>query len=147
MKLKVLRPVNKKFQISSPFGWRMHPLTGKKEFHNGTDFACPEQTEVVAMADGQVIKVGYENEEDHGQGFGLRIIQKAKINKEIFYLYYAHLSLTNVRINYFVKKGEEIALSGNTGFTSGAHLDVRVRENDTGDFRDIDFYDRKECQI
>jgi murein DD-endopeptidase MepM/ murein hydrolase activator NlpD len=104
--------------ITSGFGWRRHPITGKREFHKGYDIANRPYTTVVATADGVVSSVkrwgGYGNtiEIDHGYGFSTR---------------YAHLARVYVRRGEKVKRGQKIAAMGSTGFVTGTHLHYEVR--------------------
>jgi murein DD-endopeptidase MepM/ murein hydrolase activator NlpD len=104
--------------ITSGFGWRRHPITGKREFHYGYDIANRPYTTVVATADGVVASVkrwgGYGNtiEIDHGYGFSTR---------------YAHLARVYVQRGQKVKRGQKIAAMGSTGFVTGTHLHYEVR--------------------
>lgn len=143
MKLEDLyRPVSRQFDISSPYGvMRTIKIDGKTTTrkHNGVDFKCPERSAVYAMMPGQIHEVGYENEKDPDQGYGYRIIQKGEWNDKIYWVFYAHLAWSIVHKNYFVIAGETIAISGNTGRSSGPHLHVSVRENNTGNYVDFSF--------
>ncbi len=103
--------------LTSPFGFRWG------SFHTGLDIAAPIGQPVIACADGKVIFTGsrkrfrrYGNTVmlDHGKGV---------------YTYYAHLSEINVRKGQSVKKGQKIALVGNTGRSTGPHLHLEVRVN------------------
>ena len=104
--------------ITSGFGWRYHPITGKREFHKGYDIANRPYTTVMAAADGVVSSVkrwgGYGNtiEIDHGYGFSTR---------------YAHLARVYVQRGQKVKRGQKIAAMGSTGFVTGTHLHYEVR--------------------
>ena len=104
--------------ITSGFGWRRHPITGKREFHKGYDIANRPYTSVVATADGVVSSVkrwgGYGNtiEIDHGYGFSTR---------------YAHLARVYVKRGQKVGRGQKIAAMGSTGFVTGTHLHYEVR--------------------
>ena len=106
-------------RISSAFGNRVHPITGETSFHNGIDFAVPEGTEVVSPADGEVRSVytagagGLQLVIDHDNGFATG---------------YAHLSRAEVVPGERVKQGQVIALTGNTGTTTGAHLHFTMRD-------------------
>lgn len=106
---------------SSPFGMRVHPITGAARMHEGTDFAAPEGTPITAMHQGKVVHAGvmggYGNLViiDHGGGITTR---------------YAHMSRIDVKTGQSVKAGQRIGAVGNTGQSSGAHLhlEVRIRE-------------------
>lgn len=110
----VRRPVSSKYRISSSFNpTRVHPVTGLLRPHNGTDFATPIGTPVVATGDGVVSRVinhkyaGLYIEISNGQTYSTRFL---------------HLSKALVKKGQRVKRGQKIALSGNTGRTTGAHL-------------------------
>jgi len=105
-------------RCSSPFGWRIHPITHKPEFHKGYDIANLSGTPIRATADGIVsfagIRHGFGNtvEIKHGYGFKTR---------------YAHLRKYIVRRGQPVKKGNIIGYLGSTGFSTGPHLHYEVR--------------------
>lgn len=113
-------PINNYSRISSPYGYRIHPLTGKRELHTGVDLACSIDTPVYATSDGVVdfAKDGWNG------GYGIMV----KIDHSFgFKTYYAHLNSFVVQRGDFVKKGQLIAYSGNTGISSGPHLHYEVR--------------------
>lgn len=105
-------------KVTSKYGERIHPITKQKKFHNGIDIAMPENTKIYNVLAGKVYKV-YENKTG-----GKQLIIK-HING--YYTGYAHLNK-----NDFFKEGENvsvndiIALSGNTGMSTGAHLHLTV---------------------
>lgn len=107
-------PTRKPFRISSSFNAnRLHPITGSKSPHNGVDLATPSGTELVATGDGVVTRVATHKYAgkyivlDYTGPYGSR---------------YLHLSKILVKNGQRVKRGQVIALSGNTGRTTGAHL-------------------------
>lgn len=142
-KLKLLRPVEERYLISSPFGLRIHPLSGKEKMHNGTDFATSVGVTVRAVVDGVIFRSGWQDPEDYMKGFGLRVWQKCEINKIPFYIWYGHLHNTLVVQDQVVKEGDDIGQSGNTGDSSGPHLHWQARMIDTGDFYDAEFYNKE----
>ncbi len=106
------------YRLSSSFGYRSDPFSGRKKRHTGLDFACKTGNEVHATADGVVETVrtdtyGYGKYiiVDHGFGYKTR---------------YAHLSRIDVKVGDKVKRGSAIALSGNSGRSSGPHLHYEV---------------------
>lgn len=113
------RPV-KQGWISSGFGWRTDPFSGKRSFHDGIDFAGKFRSDVVAVASGVVMRIhnhpglGKTVEVDHGGGYATR---------------YAHNDRILVTEGETVKKGQPIALLGNTGRSTGPHLHFEVRLN------------------
>jgi murein DD-endopeptidase MepM/ murein hydrolase activator NlpD len=91
--------------------------------HSGQDFAVPSGTEVVAAHGGTVVKAGGNGAGD-GPAYGNAIVIKHG-NKT--YSQYAHLSRIHVKVGQIVKTGQRIALSGNTGNSSGPHLHFEIR--------------------
>lgn len=113
------RPV-KRGWMSSLFGWRNDPITGKRAFHEGIDFASRPKSEVVAVAAGVVVwagrrwGLGETVEVNHGNGYTTL---------------YAHNSKLLVKVGDTVKKGQQLALVGSTGRSSGPHVHFEVRFN------------------
>jgi murein DD-endopeptidase MepM/ murein hydrolase activator NlpD len=105
---------------SSPFGMRIDPFTGELSFHPGIDFAGPEGEPVKAVAAGVVTwagpRSGYGNmvEIDHGNGYSTL---------------YGHSEKILVHVGEVVKKGQEIALLGSTGRSTGPHVHFEVLYN------------------
>ncbi|MGM0426364.1 MAG: peptidoglycan DD-metalloendopeptidase family protein [Thermodesulfobacteriota bacterium] len=103
--------------LSSRFGQRTSPFTGKEEFHEGIDISARMSTPIVVTADGVVAFSGREQgygrviKIDHGHGLSSK---------------YAHLQKPLVKQGQRVKRGESIGLVGNTGKTTGAHLHYEV---------------------
>ena len=137
LKNNLLRPVPIAFKISSPIGNRM--LNGKPEFHKGIDFSVPIGTEIKAMEDGLIFRAGYENPNDIKQGFGLRIWQEIILENEKYYVWYGHTSELKVKEGSIVKRGDVIALSGNSGSSTGPHLHVQIRKKNTNQIYGMEF--------
>ncbi|MEU1698883.1 M23 family metallopeptidase [Streptomyces pseudogriseolus] len=91
--------------------------------HSGQDYAVPTGTPVVAAHGGTVVKAGGNGAGD-GPAYGNAIVIKHG-NKT--YSQYAHLSSVHVKVGQVVKTGQKIALSGNTGNSSGPHLHFEIR--------------------
>lgn len=91
--------------------------------HSGQDFAVPVGTKVEAAHAGTVVKAGPNGGGD-GPAYGNAIVIKHSNGK---YSQYAHLSKIQVKVGDKVKTGEQIALSGNTGNSSGPHLHFEIR--------------------
>ncbi len=106
--------------MSSRFGYRMSPFTGKREFHRGIDVATRMSAPIVAPADGIVSFTGRDG------GFGRMLTLKhgyGLVTK------YAHLKKALVKKGQRVKRGETIALVGNSGRSTGPHLHYEVHLN------------------
>ncbi|CAM2771696.1 peptidoglycan DD-metalloendopeptidase family protein [Shewanella amazonensis] len=114
-------PLDKSFRMSSRFNpVRKHPVTGRVSPHNGADFATPIGTKVVAPGDGVVTMVT-----DHKFAGKYIVIEHG--NK--FRTRYLHLSKSLVRKGDRVSRGQVIALSGNTGRSTGPHLHYEFHVN------------------
>ncbi len=104
-------------KITSGFGYRLHPVTGERDFHTGIDIAAAEGTPVVAALPGIVTEVGY----DGIYGNYVRMSHGTNIETR-----YCHCSEILVEEGSQLREGERIALSGSTGMTTGAHLHFEV---------------------
>lgn len=111
-------PVNNA-RISSHYGSRTHPVTGKKRMHRGTDYAVNTGTPIYAPADG-VVEVVRPSKK--GSGNFLRVQHSYGFSSS-----YSHLNKFAVKSGEFVKKGDLIAYSGNSGLSSGPHLHYEIR--------------------
>ena len=109
-------------RISSPFGWRVHPILGGNKFHSGIDIAVPSGSPVYATADGKVLLAGWVN----GYGNTVVIDHGGSITS-----LYAHNSVLKITAGKTVKKGAVIALVGSTGNSTGPHLHFEIRKNGT----------------
>lgn len=106
--------------ISGKYGWRDHPILKKKEFHAGIDLMATLNTPIYATANAVVEFAGYNN---HGYGYSIILVHNFGF-KTVF----AHLSNKSVvKVGQFVKKGDLIGYSGNTGLSTGPHLHYEVR--------------------
>lgn len=106
--------------ISSPFGYRTSPTAGASSNHKGIDIACQMGTYVVASKAGTVIVA----EETATEGKWIAIQ-----HDDTFMSYYMHNSELLVKVGDKVVKGQVIALSGNTGISSGPHLHFAILKN------------------
>ncbi|HVJ49199.1 M23 family metallopeptidase [Desulfitobacterium sp.] len=102
--------------ISSDYGWR-----GSKDFHHGIDIALPIGTTINAAQGGQVVKAGWLGV------YGLAVLIDHGNGIETLY---GHNDRLFVKVGEQVKSGERIAISGNTGNTTGPHLHFEIRKND-----------------
>ncbi|WP_439258387.1 murein DD-endopeptidase MepM [Lonepinella sp. BR2271] len=115
-------PLQRQARISSPFNpARRHPVTGRVRPHKGVDFAVPIGTPVILPADGVVEKVAYQ-----AGGAGRYIVVR---HSRVYQTVYMHLSKPLVKAGQSLKRGERIALSGNTGISTGAHLHYEFHIN------------------
>jgi murein DD-endopeptidase MepM/ murein hydrolase activator NlpD len=112
-------PLNKRI-ITSPFGYRNHPVTGQWGLHVGCDYRAPVGTEVLACADGKILSKGMV--EDYGKYV---IIQ----HRNGYTSLYGHLSRILVKKNQTIFEGMKIAETGNTGISTGPHLHFEIRQH------------------
>jgi murein DD-endopeptidase MepM/ murein hydrolase activator NlpD len=114
---------------NSPYGWRVHPITGKRTFHHGVDVAMPVGTTLKAPADGVVVHKG-----SGGSGGYTLILKHAD---DLYTVYYHLKQPSHLAKGAKVSLGDPIALSGNTGSSTGPHLHWECRNSRTwGDTRD-----------
>ena len=106
--------------LSSRFGYRKSPFTGKKEFHKGLDISARMGAPIVASADGIVSFSGW----DRGYGRVVAIKHGYGLKTK-----YAHLKKSLVKKGQYVKRGETIGLVGKSGRTTGSHLHYEVHLN------------------
>ncbi|MDX1451193.1 MAG: M23 family metallopeptidase [Oleiphilaceae bacterium] len=106
--------------LSSDYGYRTDPFTGKRAWHAGVDFAGKEDSDIIVVASGVVTfagdRYGYGNlvEVNHGNGFATR---------------YAHCKELKVSVGAVVEKGQVIATMGSTGRSTGPHVHYEVLKN------------------
>lgn len=105
--------------VTSAFGWRSDPFTGRATFHKGVDLAAAYGTEVHAF-DGGVVKSAGDR-----PGYGMTVVLDHGGGRETLY---AHLSSLAVAPGDTVTAGQPIARSGNSGRATGAHLHFEARE-------------------
>lgn len=106
--------------ITSDFGYRIHPTLNSRELHRGIDMRAGMDTPVYATADGIVEWSGFHK----SSGFGNLVILQHNYG---FRGYYGHLNKVVIQSGKFVKKGDLIAYSGNSGMSSGPHLHYEIR--------------------
>ena len=120
MPLNLDAPVRyKEARMTSGFGWRVHPILKKKQFHKGVDFAAPRGTPVYAAEDGVVETAGWRG--NYGRLVRLRHSDRVETA-------YAHLQgfARGIRDGAVVKKGQIIAYIGRSGLATGNHLYYEV---------------------
>lgn len=103
--------------VTSPYGYRVHPVTGRTSMHLGTDFRARCGVPIYAAANGTVIQRGYNNT------YGNQVIlDNGYIGGKSVVTSYNHFSAYNVRYGQRVSKGSVIGYSGQTGRVTGCHL-------------------------
>ena len=104
-------------RLSSNFGRRSAPKRGASTYHKGVDWATPTGTAVVASSGGTVAKAGW------GSGYGYVVYINHPDGRQTRY---GHLSKVLVSAGQTVSQGQKIALSGNTGISTGPHLHFEI---------------------
>lgn len=99
--------------LTSPFGYRIHPITGKTDFHTGVDLAAPLGTEIGAAWAGVVAETGT----DSINGNYVKVIHSSTVCTS-----YNHLSQINVAVGQRLSRGQTLGLVGSTGVSTGPHL-------------------------
>lgn len=108
----------KKIHISSGFGMRVHPIYHKRIMHNGIDLSARYEN-VYSMFPGTVIRVGQDS----------RSGKFVTVRTGDYTISYCHLSLPFVQENDYVSAGTNIAISGNTGASTGPHLHLTTKKD------------------
>lgn len=118
-----LWPLSSKYtKVSSKYGWRIHPVTGKQQFHQGIDIPAPYGTEIMAVNDGTVVECSY----NYADGYYITVSHGGGVAS-----FYSHLSKYQVKVGDKVTRGQVIANVGTSGYTTGAHLNLNMYKNNS----------------
>lgn len=107
----------KSIKVTSPYGYRRDPITGKQSWHNGLDLRAKNEP-AYAMMDGIVEKVGYDN----------RSGNYVTLRHGNYHVSYCHLSSIIVRKGEYVYPGIIVGVTGNTGRSTGSHLHLTCKK-------------------
>lgn len=113
-------PLNGQYDVSAPYGPRMHPVLQEKMLHRGVDFKAPLGTPILATADG-IVETAQEE-----KAYGLKVVLR---HDGQYQSLYAHLSEIKVKAGESVTKGTVIGLVGSSGVSSGPHLHYEILKN------------------
>lgn len=119
---KFAKPLYAKYYLTSKFGPRIDPISGKKSSHTGIDMACPTGTPIYASMSGTVQVAGWHN------SYGNYVIIK---HKDGYQTLYGHMSKILTTKGEKVTQGQKIGLVGSTGYSTGPHLHFTVYKNGT----------------
>lgn len=119
-KIPLFRPIRGTYRVSSGYGSRTHPVSGKAAFHTGIDLAVELATPVFAAASGKAVFAGKKG------GYGRCIVIRHSYG---FSTLYGHLSAYYLRQGEEVRQGQPIGFVGSTGRSTGNHLHYEVRKN------------------
>ena len=112
--------------VTSGFGMRTHPITGKKKFHDGVDYAPPAGTPVISTLPGKVVATGFDK---GGYGNYATVQTIDKTGKKIEQLFGHLIDKALVGVGEMVKQGDIIGRVGSTGLSTGPHLHHKVSIN------------------
>ena len=115
--------------VTSPYGYRIHPVSGEKNLHRGVDIGIAEGTPIKAAQDGTVVSAGNAGD------YGLCVVIEGE---DGYQSRYAHCSSISVSAGQEVKRGDVIAAVGSTGNSTGPHLHLEVTHN--GEYLDPYYY-------
>lgn len=116
------RPIHGRYRLTSYFGYRPSPFTGRRSWHGGLDMACPAWTPIYAGMDGRVAEIGYNNT------YGNYVV----INHSAGYkTLYGHMVVrtTDVKVGQYVTTNTIIGRVGSTGASTGNHVHFTVYKN------------------
>lgn len=115
------KPIHGYYRITSYFGWRGSPFTGRRQFHGGMDMACPKNTPIYAAMEGTVIAKGWSNV------YGNYVMIQ---HHSGYRTLYGHMnSFGNIKTGSYVNTGKVIGYVGTTGQSTGYHLHFTVFKN------------------
>lgn len=111
------------YTLSSPFGYRIHPITGERKLHTGQDMAAPVGTPFYAVADGEVVSAGVMKGSANNA-----IIVRHSVRGKTFYAWYLHMWNNGILVKPGdrVKAGQKIGLVGSQGRSTGPHLHFEI---------------------
>lgn len=112
--------------VTSKAGFRMHPVTGKGDFHNGVDLAAKLNDKVFNLLDGIVTKVGYRG----NMGVAVEVYHPYPNISTIC----GHLNAYSVQPGMWVRRGQVIGFAGSTGRSTGVHLHYTVIKRDSNQY-------------
>ena len=111
-------PTNPGWRLTSNYGYRIHPIRGTREFHNGIDLAGTGLgSNIYAANNGEVVNAGYYS------SYGLTVVIN---HNNGYYTLYSHLNKINVNVGDVVQKREVVGYMGRTGLATGVHLHFSV---------------------
>ena len=111
-------PLRVPLVLTSKYGYRPHPVTGRWQLHEGIDLRAAVGTRVYASKGGRIIFAGWKR--GYGKFVGIQ-------HEDNFTTWYGHLSRIRVKVGQIVSQGKVIGLSGNTGISTGPHLHFEIR--------------------
>ena len=122
---KVIAPVKGKYLVTSPFGFRKHPITGNRRLHAGVDLVTGRsKTVIVAPEDGQILEA--RKSTAPGGGYGYFVKYRGK-SGAVHLMAHLEEGSIPVKAGDRVKQGNKLGIMGTTGASTGIHLHWEVR--------------------
>lgn len=119
------------YRITSPYGNRKSPITGKEEKHTGIDLSIKHQADIKSFTDGVVVHAKFAEMKTGLGGYGNTV---CIVDKKGYLHLYGHLDSIDVKLNERVTRGKVIGKQGYTGQSAGSHLHYEVRSKDNPSF-------------
>lgn len=122
---KIIPPVKGKYVITSPFGWRKHPITGKRRVHAGVDlWSNRDNTPIIAPEDGLVLEARKSTAPGGGYGYFVKLKGISGATHLV-----AHLEADSITVKKGdrIKQGAKLGIMGTTGASTGIHCHWEVR--------------------
>lgn len=123
--MTILAPVKGKYKITSPYGWRQHPITGKRRLHAGVDLVTGRaNTAIIAPEDGLILEARKSTAPGGGYGYFVKYRGVSGVVHLV-----AHLEENSivVKAGDRVKQGQKLGIMGTTGASTGIHCHWEVR--------------------
>lgn len=124
--------LGKDFKVTSPYGWRVHPIEKHRKHHNGVDlWSAKEPCYIEAIADGKVLEARKSNAAGGGYGYFVRLLHK--LDGEWYTSTYAHMVAGSLKVEkgQTVKAGTVLGKMGTTGASTGKHLHIEIQKGKT----------------
>ena len=122
---KIIPPVKGRYKVTSPFGWRTHPITGKRRLHAGTDLVSTKaDAPIIAPEDGLILEA--RKSTAPGGGYGYFVKMRGASGATHLFAHLVQDSIT-VKKGERVKQGQKLGIMGTTGASTGVHLHWEVR--------------------
>lgn len=122
----MIAPVKGKYKVTSPFGWRTHPITGKRRLHAGADIVTGRKnTAVIAPEAGVVLEARKSTAPDGGYGYFVKYRGASGVVHLMAHLAEGSLA---VKKGDRIEEGKKLGIMGTTGASTGIHLHWEVRK-------------------
>lgn len=122
--MTLMRPWPRGHHVRSPYGYRIHPISGKRKLHRGLDIGY--DGDIYAPADGTVVHKGANLNKSTGGGYTLRLRHE---NPRVYTVYYHLREPSPLPVGARVRQGEVIGHTGTTGASTGIHLHFETRKS------------------